>query len=160
MSWYRFMSRTTVIYVLVLLACAAGVYAIIDFGSSMTAPTDLTGIWDVGVDESADKNALGAKMNIEQSGRFVRLNFDGGLKVDLKLVSQHRPAPPEQALQMSFQGSGWKLTAEGAGAEGPLVFHLVGPQEHKLTVTRHVVEVTEANPPVTTETADAATHAP
>ena len=154
------MSRTTVIYLLVLLASAAGVSLIIEYGSTLKAPADLTGVWDVGVDESANRTVLGDKLRVEQSGRFFQLHFDGGLDVGLKLVQEERPEPPERVLQMNLEGDGWKLTAEGAGPEGPLVFRLSGPEEHKLTVTRHVVEVAEAKTPVTTETADAAPHAP
>src|SRR5688500_18200597 len=79
----KHMSRATVVYILVLLACATAVTVVIERGNALQAPPDLSGLWEV-----TDANLpLGSTLLVEQSGRFVRLTFADGLTIDAKLVT-------------------------------------------------------------------------
>lgn len=131
------MNRATFIYIVMLAAGVGGLWLIIRLGSGLAAPTDLSGVWGVGGEDPAIPQVLGQTVHVEQSGRFFRLNFEGGLRVDVKLVSENRPKPgTDDGLDLRFRGPDWSLSALGAGSSGPLIFRLDGPQKHVFTVTR------------------------
>ena len=150
------MSRATLVYILMIVFGVGGVWVILGAGTRLRAPTDLSGAWSVGGEDPTVPEALGETVAIEQSGRFIRLNFAKGLVVDVKLTDES-PANPQtgQLLDMIFEGKHWKLAALGEGPEGPLLFKLVGPEKHTFTVTRSVPDEDGAED-VLTQTADAA----
>lgn len=163
------MSRATLVYILVVLASIAGVAVILERGTLLNAPPDLSGEWHV----LGDSAALGRTMRVEQSGRFLRLSFERPLRIDVKLVSQlpgRDESTTRRAVQTEFKGGGWTLTTLGVGAAGPFVCTLSGPERHTFTVTRASAEadaLVHASPaPITTQpagaavTADADTDAP
>jgi hypothetical protein len=156
------MNRAAVVYIVTLIACAAGLWLILRAGASLRAPLDLSGTWGVGGEDPNVPQVLGDKLEIEQSGRFVRLNFSRGMRVDLKLVGKFAPdAVSGRRLDMLFEGPRWKLSAFGAGTTGPLIFRLTGPEKHIFTATRggaangNTREIS-AHAPSPTETADVA----
>jgi hypothetical protein len=133
------MSRATIVYIVMLLACVAGVWAILRAGSRLEAPTQLSGAWSIVAEDPALIEQLGSTLTLEQSGRFVQITFQRGLSVDVKLVDGARPDPDAgRLLDMRFEGPTWKLSALGPGAGGPLIFRLTGPENHQFTVTRLV----------------------
>jgi hypothetical protein len=174
------MSRPTLVYILVLLACVTGTSVILERGSLLKAPPDLSGEWHILGDGELETSAaarLGHTMYVEQSGRFVRLSFQPrGLKVDVKLASQApvHPSPNmRRVVQTHYKGRGWTLKTIGAGAEGPLICTLTGPETHTFTVARAAADGVDAaatlthSPPAApttrpadTATADALTNAP
>jgi hypothetical protein len=151
------MSRATLVYIVMLVACAGGLWAILGLGKRLQAPTDLSGVWAVGGEDPSVPKQLGESVVIDQSGRFVRLNFSNGLLVDLKLKEDQPPAPEAgKNLDMVFEGPRWKLSAFGESEQGPLIFRLSGPEKHTFTATRQA-DVPEI--PETPEVADGAEHA-
>jgi hypothetical protein len=130
------MNRATLVYFAVIIASAAGLWAILGAGQELRAPTDLSGAWVVGGEDPAVPAHLGESVEIEQSGRFVQLNFARGLRVDVKLKDQPAKVAADENLDLVFEGPRWKLTAFGPGADGPLIFRLTGPERHTFTVTR------------------------
>jgi hypothetical protein len=141
------MSRATVVYIVMLVACVAGLWAILGLGGRLRAPTDLSGVWTVGGEDPSVPKQLGESVIIEQSGRFVRLNFANGLVVDAKMMTDQPPVPEAgKNLDIVFEGPDWKLIAFGSSADGPLIFRLVGRERHTFTATRHadVPDVPEA----------------
>ena len=162
------MSRATLIYILMLVICAAGVWAIIRAGQRLQAPTDLSGLWYVGGEDPAVPEHLGETVDVEQSGKFFRLNFSRGLRVDVRLAEP--PDKPEagENLDLIFEGPQWKLAAFGASADGPLIFRLMGPERHTFTVTRRAAgsddepkaEAASASLPAETAEAAVGTDAP
>ena len=132
------MSRATVVYIVMLAAGIGGLWLIVRLGSTMTAPSDLSGVWGVGGEDPAIPALLGQTVYVEQSGRYLRLNFERGKEVDLKLVSESRPNPKTQSgLELRFEGRHWSLAARGSSVAGPLIFQLDGPERHTFTATRH-----------------------
>lgn len=172
------MSRTTLVYILMLAAGAGGLWLILRAGSGLAAPTDLSGAWAVGGDDPSSPRDLGDTLFIEQSGRHFRLNFERGLQVDMKMLAESRPDPATgRGLEIRMAGGPWTLTALGPGAAGPLIFRLDGPAPHTFTVSRRQEDAAAAetsaqspprSPPAPPEplatppevTADAGAHAP
>src|SRR3954470_24742742 len=103
------MSRSTVVYLVVLIVSAAAVTFILERGMMLTAPPDVSGEWQVGrVDASnpAPDQKLGRKLVIEQSGRFARLSFQSGLLIDAKLHYDQTGG-----VTLRFRSKDWELTA-------------------------------------------------
>ena len=130
------MSRATLVYIAVIILSAAGLWLIVRAGRNLRAATDLSGVWVVGGEDPAVPEQLGETIAIEQSGRFLRLNFERGLRVDVRLKDAPDNAKASENLEMLFEGPAWKLSAFGVGPEGPLIFNLSGPEKHTFTVTR------------------------
>ena len=162
------MSRATVVYILLVLACIAGVIVIIKRGTALTAPPDLSGDWHIlGDAAGSDSSGLGRTMHVEQSGQFVRLRFDRPLTIDVKLVSRSGTAngpTTRRAVQMQFKGDQWTLTTLGIASGGPLACSLSGPEHHTFTVSRasteaaalsHESPIPRKTPPPDAATADA-----
>lgn len=150
-----------------IVACAAGLWVILRAGYGLQAPVDLSGAWSIGGEDPSVAKTLGETVNIEQSGQFVRLNFERGLHVDVKLTAiRPKDATANKMLDMNFESRAWKVTALGQNADGPLIFQLIGPEKHRFTATRVVAEsgkLAETTPekiPLTTPTADAGSDAP
>lgn len=137
------MSRATLLYIVTLVACAAGLWLVLRTGTGLVPPTDLSGVWFVGGEDPAQPEVLGETLYIEQSGRYVRLNFEQGLIIDLTMVSERRPDPGTgDGLDLELKGPLWSLSAHGTGADGPLIFHLEdlkGPVAHRFTARRDPV---------------------
>ena len=63
-------SRATLVYVIMLVACAGGLWLILGLGSELQAPPDLSGAWEIApINAGAPPNPdLGRAMTVEQSG--------------------------------------------------------------------------------------------
>lgn len=133
------MTRPTLIYLLVLLASGAGVMLIIERGEQLSAPPELSGEWHVLGSSSNSPSPLGDSVLIEQSGKFLRLSFEHGLEIDLKLDSLTQAAGGATTRHlnvMKFHNDKWKLTVLGAVPDGPLSCALGGPQQHRFNLER------------------------
>jgi hypothetical protein len=167
------MSRSTVIYLVVLIAAAAGVTLILRRGEGLTAPPDVSGEWEVGrvsADSPPPEQSVGRKLVVEQSGRFVRLEFQNGMQLDAKLFFEPAAgasASADRGVTLRFRGKDWELTAEGKNVKGPLVCQLMGKERIPFTLSRPVAAAMVTAPrgaptipsspaiPTATETADA-----
>lgn len=150
------MSRATIVYILVLLAAAAGVMVILNRGGRLSAPPDVSGEWTVGRIDAASPapaETVGKRVFVEQSGRFVRMTFENGLQLDSKL---HFERGSHQGLTLRFRARDWELTAEGKDLGGPLMCQLIGSQRYPFTLSRPVPERRPTSLPV----AKADAHAP
>src|SRR5690242_15006230 len=97
------MSRATIIYILVLVVAVAGVMVILNRGERLTAPPDVSGEWTIGRIDAASPapaDTVGRHLFIEQSGRFVRMNFENGLQLDAKLIYERGP---QQGVTLRFR---------------------------------------------------------
>ncbi len=80
------MNRAAVVYLTSIGICAAGLWAVLEFGAGRRAPIDLNGDWSLTWLEPSKEAPTAQRMMIEQSGRFVRLSFDGGPFDDYRLT--------------------------------------------------------------------------
>lgn len=85
------MSKAAATYVVMIGVLVAGLWLIIGLGSHLRAPTDLSGRWELVELPSAGAIAANAappatdSITVEQSGQFVRVRFDSGLALDLRM---------------------------------------------------------------------------
>ena len=126
-------SRATLVYVIMLAACAGGLWLILRVGSELRAPTDLSGAWEIsptdgGTTAPAD---LGRTMTVDQSGRYLQVRFAGGLTADLRFADDS--AAGSQGIQLV--GSPWRMTAVRRDT-GELVVRLDGPQSAEFLARR------------------------
>jgi hypothetical protein len=71
------MKRATSVYVIMLIAFGIGLWAIITTGSVfLHAPHDLSGTWVLRQEPASAPEAF-RELNIDQSGRFFRISFNG-----------------------------------------------------------------------------------
>jgi hypothetical protein len=131
------MSRATLVYILMLVAGVGGLWLIVRAGSRLVAPTDLSGTWLVGGEDPRAALELGGTLAVEQSGRYLRLQFERGLRLDLKVAGETPPDPATgDGFDLRLEGRPWSLDAHGASAAGPLIFRLTGPSPHTFTASR------------------------
>src|SRR4051812_31251253 len=84
------MSKPTLVYAVMLVACAGGMWGILRAGATLSAVTDLTGTWTIDGGPlgpvPGGPESLGGHFTVEQSGRFLRVHFERGRMLDLKAV--------------------------------------------------------------------------
>jgi hypothetical protein len=80
------MSRSTVVYIVMVAVFAAGLWVILGFGNrALRAPEDLAGDWEVRPPDG--QGAPATPMRVEQSGRFLKITFGGERKaVTMKML--------------------------------------------------------------------------
>ncbi|MBX3395943.1 MAG: cation:proton antiporter [Phycisphaerae bacterium] len=88
-------NRATILYIFMILAGAAGIWAILAAADSMHAPPDLSGTWTL---REPDTNKPPISLRIEQSGRFLRVSWNHATSENCKL----EPVSADDANQ-SFQ---------------------------------------------------------
>lgn len=130
------MSRPTLVYIIMLAVCAGGVYAIMRVGANLHATPDLTGTWEVADAAKAAADAAGPTLSVEQSGRFVQIQFSDGLHLDLKAAS---PTPPDGEGTRTVYLAGGEWTFVARFIDGDLsraFFRLNGPREATFSARR------------------------
>ena len=130
------MNRATLVYVVMAACLVAGLWAILGFGSNLRAAPDLAGTWQIEPDTRAlvapAATPLGRSFTLEQSGRFLRIQFEGGAVADLKMVD--RSAGDVRALRLT--GRRWEVSVNGDPASDELRMDLLGPVSLAFTARR------------------------
>ena len=144
------------VYMIMLLVFAAGMWAILAYGSTLRAPFDLAGEWELLPE--GDPHADVVRMGIEQSGRFVRLRQPGRRPLDLRVTKD------EPAARRSVEMHGDGASAEFEETLVPNVFRVMLASPERRTYTGRLVVPTysrphAANKPQHPTTAPAAQHA-
>jgi hypothetical protein len=135
------MSRATLLYIIMLAVCAAGLWVILGFGANLTPPVDLSGQWDLTATDPRTAERLGETLDVAQSGRFLRLSFERGGKYDLKITREMRggAAPPPahaQIFELEAAGKACTLAASGAALNGSVTVAFAGPERYRFVLTR------------------------
>ena len=121
-------SRATLVYVIMLVACAGGLWAILRVGNRLQAPPDLSGAWEISPTDAVSgattrpNGDLGPTMAVEQSGRYLQVRFAGGLTADLRFDDVS--AAGTQSIRLI--GRDWRMTAVRRDT-GELAVRLDGP---------------------------------
>jgi hypothetical protein len=105
------MTNATAVYVIMMLVFATGMWAVLVFGSTLRAPPDLAGEWELLPE--GDPHAPTLRATIEQSGRFVRFRVHDGPMLDLRM-SEDVPLKPGAAASRS---SIWMSGNDGMNAD-------------------------------------------
>ena len=111
------MSKPTLVYAVVLVACVGGLWGILRAGSHLSAVSDLTGQWTIedGPQGPSGLQQLGGAFAVEQSGQFIRVRFKGGQALDLRAETAPM-GPIDKPVTLVAAGGGARLT----GTIGPV----------------------------------------
>ncbi len=109
------MRRSTVLYLVTLPVLALGIWLVIQVGTRLSAPRDLSGVWQI---ESANpvlatSGGPSKTLKIQQSGRYLSAWFDNGPALDLRLIKQAND--PRGGFTNEIAGKNWGLTLDVTG---------------------------------------------
>lgn len=90
------MSRPSILYLFMILAGAAGIWAILAAADSMHAPPDLSGTWTL---REPDTDKPPISIRIEQSGQFLRVSWNHAASENCKLEPVAAPGA-DQSFQL------------------------------------------------------------
>jgi hypothetical protein len=127
------MHRATVVYVVMIVACAAGLWAVLSIGGRLRAPEDLAGKWTLSPGFIASGPAMpiapyGPGMTVDQSGRFFQISFENGPRLDLKLDDENEMnLLGKQAFRVALIAPSWHITGWGQANGDDMIVRLVGP---------------------------------
>src|SRR4051812_19289 len=88
-------TNATAVYTIMILLFAAGMWVVLAIGSTLRAPPDLAGEWQLIPEGDARQEALRA--TIEQSGKYVRLRV-AGEALDLRIANETPEEFDEQVI--------------------------------------------------------------
>src|SRR4051794_29154494 len=81
------MIRGYVVYILMFVALGVGLWAVLQFGATLQAPSEIAGTWHVQWETASPTGSgFGGTMTIDQSGRFCTVHFDGTRAMSLKII--------------------------------------------------------------------------
>jgi hypothetical protein len=132
-------TNATAVYVTMMLVFATGMWAILVFGSTLRAPPDLAGEWELLPEGNPAAEATRAI--IEQSGRFVRLRLHGGPTIDLRMTEDVPLKPGAAASRTSIRMAGKNgASADFEATPASDVYRLTldAPPEHRVFTARLV----------------------
>ena len=127
------MNRATIVYVVVVAACAAGLWGVIAAGGNLTAPEDFAGKWTLSSTTPAGPGIpmapYGPCMNVDQSGKFFQIVFDNGPRLNLTMSEPGEvlPVPGQQIERIELTSAGWLINLWGKPDGDQWVIHLIGP---------------------------------
>jgi hypothetical protein len=129
------MSKTTLLYVVMIVAFVGGLWSIIRIGQSLRAPHDLSGTWTV---MQVDRAAQDIAFTVNQSGRFIKLKTDGGSTIHLT-----QAGTGGGGRELLFRGENQEMTvslpaseAAGPGPQAQYRFRLTGAVNADYRATR------------------------
>ncbi|QOV89531.1 hypothetical protein [Humisphaera borealis] len=144
------MKHQSLIYVVMLVVAAGGLWAVMRLGSRLDAAADLGGEWtfDSGPlgPEADGPERLGKGFHIDQSGRFLRVRFDNGRQLDLRAQQLPEGAIGGNPLPVELKDSLWHMSGTVREENGKLigVFTLKGPERARFVAYRAPLETEKA----------------
>jgi hypothetical protein len=111
------MTRATTVYLSMFVVLGVGLWAVLALGARLQAPADLSGYWEVRpLGETVPP--VGEGLTVEQSGKYARVRFETGRRLDLKLAELARQGQgQDETVTARFTNDRWTLTFEGKPAE-------------------------------------------
>ena len=135
------MSKATTVYLGLFALLVVGLWLILSFGSKLTAPTDLSGNWEL---ISPDAKSPSGEMSIDQSGRYIQLTFDKGPQLSLHMVE-------DQPQRIVLKDEHWTITFESVAEADEYQVIAQGPQPGQWRTRKSEAE-TAAQPAVVATT--------
>lgn len=130
------MHRATLVYIVLIIVFAAALAAILIIGSGLTPPMDVRGHYRV-LSDAALPGGITPSFSIEQSGKFAIMQFDGGLKLPLRLSDQQMV---HGGTQLDWEGGDWKIKTVGKRNTGELEFTVAGPVSAEFRAQRDATD--------------------
>ena len=148
------MNRATIVYILVVGLCAAGVWGILRAGRDLAAPPDIGGAWllEPAVEGAPREDLPGERLWVEQSGQYFQFRFGrpggGGQVLDLKATEWPEPGATGQTRYV-LTGSGWDVSARLSEKRRSMRVRMVGPAPAVFIARRSPedVEIAPSPPP-------------
>ena len=107
------MNRGTAVYFLMFVALGVGLWAVLHAGARLDAPADLSGYWEVRGADDDGIDPVGKWIQLEQSGKYFRVRFEAGRRMDMKLVEQTRQNTADGRTVVSrLVGKRWTITID------------------------------------------------
>ncbi len=107
------MTRAYLVYILMASTLVVGVWVLLTYGDSLSAPKDLSGDWIVRWEQTLPPFAPDGRMHVDQSGRFFTVRFHGGPSLRLKLSKGPNGIREDQNLRMTLANERWILRCTG-----------------------------------------------
>jgi hypothetical protein len=157
------LTTATAVYAIMLAVFAAGMWAILAFGSTLAAQPDLAGEWEFSRD--AASGAKSQRVVVDQSGRFIRMKFAGVEPRDFDLRIMHSQPAGEAPQRIELRGENGPVTFDATPEPNGFVVRLPDATYSARLVARTHVRPTAATRPTSAPTAAAAepprpSHAP
>ena len=139
------MNRATLTYLVMFAAFGVGLWAVLRAGAGLEPPVDLAGTWEITASTAVPvgaaaaaaaagppqpAEALGRSFVIEQSGRYVRLHFASGERIDLKLTDAlpgRAGGARDALLTVELTGGPWRVIGAGSPRHDAMRFSITGP---------------------------------
>jgi hypothetical protein len=142
-------SRAYVVYILMFAVLAGGLWVILEMGTAMKAPDDVSGEWSVAWNGPPPQGSTPPVLRIDQSGRFFVVRFGNAKPISMTLQSGWRGSRDGPRLDMRLAGGGWVLHLDGEipprGTRTPVVnLEMTGPSRHAGRATLKGYEVPAA----------------
>ena len=151
------MSRATAVYVITFVCLVAGMWVVLGLGAELRPQPDLSGTWELENDVSVGGwPAFGRVLEVEQSGLFVRFQFDNAVALDLKITGHRTEQRGDRHVPVVVMqgGSAPEVEAVGNLNSGRLRLRFIGPSDVAETPATRTAR-TYADPDEQTEEQDA-----
>jgi hypothetical protein len=120
-------NRATIVYGIMILFSASGVWAILSFGQRLIAPEDLAGKWTLESRRDTTQPAPG-DMTVQQSGKFFQIAFENGPKLNLVLEEQSPLSVSDgQPVTLALGDGPWRLTFHGPQGGDEMELNITAP---------------------------------
>jgi hypothetical protein len=147
-------NRATIVYILVVGLCAAGVWGILRAGRDLAAPPDIGGAWllEPAVEGAPRDDLPGERLWVEQSGQYFQFRFGrpggGGQVLNLKATEWPEPGAPGQT-RFALTGDEWDVSARLSQKRRSMRVRMVGPTPAVFIARRSAedVEIAPTPPP-------------
>ena len=106
------MSRGYIVYILMFLCAACGLWVILTLGAAVRAPDDMSGKWTLEWQGAALQQDA-TTMTVAQSGRFWTVQFGQQKPISMVLREDWKGAHDGRTLKMHLDGAVWKLDLAG-----------------------------------------------
>jgi hypothetical protein len=129
-----------------------GLWVILEVGTAMKAPDDLSGEWSVAwMTNPPPQSSTPPVLRIDQSGRFFVVRVGNAKPISMTLQPGWRGMRDGRRLEMQLAGGGWLLRLDGdippRGTRTPIVnVEMTGPTRHVGRATLKGYEIPASRP--------------
>jgi hypothetical protein len=121
-------NRASIVYGIMILLSASGVWAVLSIGQGLVAPEDLAGKWTL-ESRLPGTQANPHEMTVEQSGKFFQIAFQNRPNLNFVLDEQSRvPTSDGSLVRLSLSDGPWHLSFQGPQGGDDMKVSLTGPQ--------------------------------
>jgi hypothetical protein len=127
------MLRGYIVYILMFAALIVGLWAVLNLGSTLQAPAEIAGQWNVRWETASPTGGgFAGTMSIEQSGRFCTFHFDGTRTISLKIVEGTALGQGNPQLPLArLVGDGYNVTLQPTTTRGAMRMEISGRDHHR-----------------------------